>query len=418
MREDPTAEFDLIIAGAGMVGMSTALWAQMQGLRVALCDPAAAGSGASYGNAATIATYGSLPVNSPEIFRSLPYLLLHRDSPLRLDLLYALTHPRWMLSFLANCRARKVAQISDALAALLSIADAGLNPLISEAGAEDLIVANDCLYIWSSPSGYAGAQDGMETQRRQGIPFEIISGEDARGLEPALAFTPYRAKRYIGARHLRDPQAFITRLQMRFLALGGTWISRKVLAIAPDATGVTATLTGQEQIRAARFVNAAGAHARSIKGSAAKRMPLDVERGYHVMFRNHAGLTSRPIGWAEAGFYATSLDQGLRAAGTVEIAGLSPKINARRIAYIQRRTTALFGPLDGPTESWLGFRPTFPDALPAIGFSPKSNREILAFGHQHLGLTLGGITGRIVTDLAQGRQPNLPLAAYDPQRFL
>jgi D-amino-acid dehydrogenase len=107
---------------------------------------------------------------------------------------------------------------------------------------------------------------------------------------------------------------------------------------------------------------------------------------------------------------------GLRLAGTVEIAAPEAPVNHKRLAYIARKGAELLGPLPEPTSHWLGFRPSMPDARPVIGHAPGTDRIIHAFGHQHLGLTLGGITGRIVADMAEGRQPNLPVAAFDPGR--
>jgi len=137
--------------------MATALWAQSEGLKVLLCDPNPAGSGASAGSACTIATYACIPVNHPSVLTSLPRLLTSRDSPLSLNLLHAVKNPRWMLGFLNNCRATRVDHIARALARLLAHTDAGLDPLIELAGAQDLIVDNDCLYVWSTKAGYNDA---------------------------------------------------------------------------------------------------------------------------------------------------------------------------------------------------------------------------------------------------------------------
>jgi glycine/D-amino acid oxidase-like deaminating enzyme len=135
------------------------------------------------------------------------------------------------------------------------------------------------------------------------------------------------------------------------------------------------------------------------------------------MFAGHANKLSRPVGWAKAGFYATPMTQGLRIAGTVEIAGLDPAPTHRRFDYLKRRAEQLVGPLGEPSSTWLGFRPTMPDALPVIGPSPASDRVLYAFGHQHVGLTLSGITGKIIAGLASGQRPNRDLSAWSPSRF-
>ncbi len=410
------ADHDLAVVGAGIVGMSAALWAQSRGLRVLLCDRAAPGSGASFGNAGTIATYACLPVNSPSILRDLPRLLTSADSPLSLDPRHALAHPRWMLSFLANCRPARVAAIAAALSRLLAEADAGLDPLIALAKAEDLVVANDCLYVWTTRAGFDGAQAGTDLRRRLGVACDEIGPQEIRALEPALRLTAHRGLRFRGARHITDPQALIGRMHSRFLAEGGTWFQAAVTETRPDGDGVTLIADGQD-VRAARAVIAAGAWSRAIRGSGAERLPLDTERGYHLVWGAHRELISRPVGWAEAGFYATPMAQGLRLAGTVEIAGLDRPPNRKRLTYIARKGAQMFGELGPPNSDWLGFRPSFPDALPVIGPSPASDRILLAFGHQHLGLTLGGITGRIVADLAEGRPPDPPIADFAPSRF-
>jgi D-amino-acid dehydrogenase len=107
---------------------------------------------------------------------------------------------------------------------------------------------------------------------------------------------------------------------------------------------------------------------------------------------------------------------GLRLAGTVEIASLDKPANRGRLAYLARKGREMLGDLPEPTSEWLGYRPTLPDSLPVIGVAPGKERVIHAFGHQHLGLTLGGITGRIVADLAEGRAPNADISAYAPGR--
>ncbi len=108
--------------------------------------------------------------------------------------------------------------------------------------------------------------------------------------------------------------------------------------------------------------------------------------------------------------------QGLRLAGTVELAAMDAPENRRRLHYIARKGAELWGDLPAPDATWMGRRPTLPDALPVIGQSPTSSRIIHAFGHQHLGLTLAGVTGRIVADLLEERQPNLPLRSFSAAR--
>lgn len=414
----PQNDFDLIVVGAGIVGMSTALWAQKEGVRVLICDPNPPGSGTTYGSACTIATYACIPVNTPAIFTSLPHLLSSRDSPLSFNLMHGLKNFGWMLSFLNNCRAVKVRHISQTLGYFLRHADGGLDPLIAEAEAQDLMVSNDCLYVWSSKSGFDAAREGNAMRRAQGVVFEDLSPDDVRRLEPDLQLPIHRGLHFKGARHVTNPQELVARMQKRFEALGGQYHPLAVAKCAPDDTGVTVQLTDGSQIRAGRLALTAGARSCRIKGTGVETLPLGTERGYHILYRSHGALVSRPVGWAEAGFYATPMVHGLRVAGTVEINAIDATFNTNCTDHLHRKSQEMFGALGAPDDSWMGHRPTMPDALPVIGFSPASDRVIVAFGHQHIGLTLGGVTGRIVTDLVQGRDSVCDISAFSPQRFV
>ncbi len=411
-------DYDVAIAGAGIVGMSTALWAQRRGHKTLLVDHNPPGSGASFGNAGTLATYACLPVNDPSVLTSLPALLFGKNSPLAISFRHALKNPRWMLSFLANCSAKRSHEISGELARLLSHADAGINPLIDEAGAEDLVVSSGQLSIWSSKSGADSAARGLALRRSHGVLFEELTTEDARTLEPNVALPVARAVFYPTARHITDPQELVRRMHKRFEELGGQTLAQEVQRATPEADRVVIE-TGAETIQAGKLVVASGAFSGRISGVGTDSLPLGAERGYHLMFASEAHRISRPVGWAEGGFYAVPMAQGLRIAGTVEIDATDKPANTKRFAYLKRRAEEMFGNLPQPDSHWLGFRPTMPDSLPVIGTSPGSKNVIHAFGHQHLGLTLGGITGRIAVDLVEGRQPNLDISGFrSDRRFL
>lgn len=413
----PNGDFDLIVIGAGIVGMSAALWAQKDGLKTLICDPAKPGSGTTCGSACTIATYACIPVNSPSIFASLPKLLTSKDSPLSFNLGHGLKNPRWMLSFLNNCRPSRVKHITQALGEFLRHADEGLNPLIAEAMAQNLIVSNDCLYVWSSRDGYEKAAVSNAMRASQGVVFDELTPDDIRQLEPNLQQPIHRGLCFKGARHVKDPQELVHRMQLRFEALGGTVLPHRVDQCRPDETGVTVRLADGTQIRGGHVALTAGARSGEIKGTGAEHLPLGTERGYHILYRNHGARVSRPVGWAEAGFYATPMADGLRIAGTVEINALDAPFNTKCTDYLRRKSDEMFGALGVPDATWLGHRPTLPDSLPVIGYSQTSRRIIYAFGHQHIGLTLGGVTGRIVTDLAQGRSSSCNIDDFSAQRF-
>lgn len=410
-------DYDLIVVGAGMVGMSTALWAQKEGLSTLLCDANQPGSGTTFGSACTIATYACIPVNSPSIITSLPSLLTSKDSPLSFNISHGLMNPRWMLSFLNNCRKSKVEHISQALGELLTHTDAGLDPLLEEANANDLMVENDCLYVWSTKTGYENALLGNQMRASQGVDFDELNSEEVRQLEPNLKQSIYKGLLFKGARHVTSPQELVNRMLKRYQALGGMYLQNNIIKTQTDNHGVTAHLDDNTDIRGNKLALTAGARSKQIKNSGAEHLPLGTERGYHVVYENHENLISRPVGWAEAGFYATPMADGLRIAGTVEINAIDAKFNHKCTKYLQRKSHEMFGDIGAPNSEWLGHRPTMPDSLPVIGHAENTKRILYAFGHQHIGLTLGGITGKIVTELVQEKDPSINIRNFLPSRF-
>lgn len=409
--------FDVAVVGAGMVGVCCAMWLQQSGKRVVVLDKHPPGNGTSYGNAGTYAPFGCVPINSPQLIKSLPTLLFSKASPLSLDWTYAATHLPWMMAFVRNCAPEKVEHITASLANILAHVDAGFDPLVNAAGAQDLVVANGAIYAFGTSAAYEKAVPGIEARRRHGVTVEILDEGPIREMEPALRMPIHKGMYFSDARHVLNPKGLIERLFKGFLKDGGSWRQREVHSVDPKDDGVEVNCTGAEGLHCDQVVVAAGAHSKSIKGSGAEKLPLDCERGYHIVFKDAQHKLSRVVGWQEHGFNATPMEGGLRIAGTVEIAGLKKPLNPQRIAYLTDKAHQMFEGLGAPHEEWLGHRPTLPDSLPVISKSPRSDRILLAFGHHHIGLTLGGITGRIVADLAQGRVPNFDISAYAADRF-
>lgn len=414
-----SAKYDVAVVGAGIVGAGAALWMQNGQERVLLLDHQLPGSGASSGNACTIATYGCIPINSPGIFRRLPGLIFTKDSPLRIDWRYALSHLPWQMAFLRNCTPRRVEAISKHLASLLALTDAGIDPLIERCDAGGFFAdKRGCIYIFSSRKGFEAARPDTDTRRRHGADITELSADDFRDLEPNIRMGVYGALSFDNTRFLLDPQGLVQRFVQQFVNDGGRFRQAGVSHVVPSADDVTVVLDNGSAITCSKLVIAAGAWSGSITGSGAEELPLDTERGYHILFRDHGDLIKQPVAWAEGGFYATPMGQGLRLAGTVELAGLNAQPTRERIDYLSRKAQQLFGNIGTPDDSWLGFRPTFPDSMPVIGPSHRSPRIIFAFGHQHIGLTLGAATGMLVAELAASGKPSVDLTPFSASRFV
>ena len=408
----------IAVVGAGIVGCSCALWLQKKGFAVILIDPQKPGSGTSSGNACTIADYGCVPVNSPAIFKSLPSLMLSKNSPLSVDFGYALSHLPWMLRFLSNCRPAKVARISRILGKLLQKTYEGLDPLIEYCDAESLLSRQGCMYLYRNELEYQNARASNQVRRDQGFDFTEVDAGGIQELEPGIKLPFTNGLLFEKATQVVNPQSLSSRYFETLMRNGGQYLSHRVAAIAHQNEGLEVQFDDAEKIQVDRAVIAAGAFSKQIKGIGTSQLPLDTERGYHVQYRDKQSLLNRPVCWNSAGFYATPTDEGLRFAGTVEIAGYSENKNPRNIKHLIDHSQKMFDLPEQPDQDWLGFRPTFPDALPAIGYSLSSEYVLYAFGHQHIGLTLSGITGKIISEMINGEALSHDIKAFSPRRFL
>ncbi|WP_316015824.1 FAD-binding oxidoreductase, partial [Roseobacter sp. HKCCA0434] len=229
---------DLVIAGGGIVGTATALWARMRGLGVVLIDPARPEDGTAAGSAGVFASYSCLPINDPSIFRRLPGLLGGGQSPLRAAPLHLVREMRWHLAFLANCTKRRSRAIAGDLAWLLARADSGIDPLIAEADAGDLVVARGQVSVWTGARGADMAAAEVAAEAAHGMAVEALDPARLREMEPGLALEATGASFHPRARHLSDPGAFIARLRTRFEAMGGEVLRATVRAVREEAGGV------------------------------------------------------------------------------------------------------------------------------------------------------------------------------------
>ncbi|MPV69851.1 NAD(P)/FAD-dependent oxidoreductase [Burkholderia sp. BE17] len=407
---------NIAIVGAGFIGLGAAAWLQRDGHRVTLFDPAGVGHGASFGNAATFAPYGCVPVNGPSVFRDIPHFLFAADSPLRIRWPYLLRGAPWLARFLLASTPARHARSASALAALLSRAADGYAPLLAPPRLAAFVRPRECLYLYARQASFDAAQPSLALRRRLGVPFELLDANAIRRLEPALAPIFARGVLFVGSWFFSDPHGFLGEL-FAHLATGGATLEReRVERIEPVGDGVNVHAGGSVRTFD-HVVVAAGARSREFAAACGDAVPLDTERGYHVQFAAQEQIVTRPVGWAERGFYMTPLDEGLRAAGTVELGGFDAPMNRSLVALLTRSAREALPSLGAPTRSWLGFRPTLPDGVPVIGCAQRSARVIHAFGHQHLGVTLAGITGRIVADLVAQRAPPLDLTPYRAARF-
>lgn len=414
----PIAPRHFAVIGAGIVGVSTALYLQRDGHRVTLIDERPPGEGTSMGNAAVIAAAACEPVAMPGIVRRVPGMLRDPLGPLAIRWSYLPRITPWLVRFVAASRPSRVEAISIALRELSLRCLAAYKPLTEAAGISDMIHHTGWLSVYRTEESFAEAAAEFDLQRRRKIKLEVLDRAQIRQVEPSLAPIFERAVFYPEHSMTVNNFRLVQRLAADFVSRGGRLLQEKATDIELGPQGPRVVVTDKTRHEVDAAVIAAGAWSKALTRRLGHKVALDTERGYHVMLPDPAVKPRLPIHIADFGFVATPLEHGLRFAGTVELGGLEAAPNWERAEILLRRGRQVFPGLkeEGRTR-WMGFRPSVPDSVPVISGSPRLPNAYFAFGHGHLGLTYGAITGRLVADLAAGRDPGLDMRPYRVDRW-
>lgn len=408
---------DVIVIGAGVVGLSTALALQARGFSVTVIDREGPAAGASAGNAGAFAFTDILPLASPGILRKAPKWLLDPLGPLSVPPSYALKIAPWMFRFWRACSPARVAQSTVAQTALMDLSKAELEPFLAATGTLPMLRKEGNLQVYESQAELNASLPGWQARAEHGIEFRHMTADEMALVQPGLAprfthgtFTP-------GWYSIADPKLYTIALADRFRANGGTLERAEVRALRPTETGVEILTDGAER-RAGHVVLAAGAFSHRIARSLGDRIPLETERGYNTTLPSDAFDLRTQVTFGGHGFVVTRLSSGIRVGGAVELGGLDMAPNFKRSeAMLKKAQGFLPGLKPGGGVQWMGFRPSLPDSLPAIGAARATPRVTYAFGHGHLGLTQSAGTARLVADLVAGTAPAIDLTPFSPQRF-
>lgn len=406
---------DTVVIGGGVVGLTIALTVARRHRSVILLDPEEPGSGASYGNAGTIADYAVLPVGTPDVLRQLPSLMFDRNSPLAIRHMALPSLAPWLARFLRQSLPAPARRNAQAIAALLGSATRSWEDLAVEVEGTALLNRRGCLYAYETPQAARAAETDMTFRRTLGVTVELLSAAEFAAMEPSLP--PMAGAAYFPkAIFLSDPGRMVALIAEAARKTGVQIVKARATGLERRVDGVIVSGRGL-QIHGRRAVIAAGAHSRALALCAGDRVPLDTERGYHIEWDMAQPPLTRPTCPTARGFYLCPMAGRLRVAGTVELGGLIAPPSPHRIARLVAGARAIFPHLPEPTRSWMGFRPSMPDSLPVIGPSAAGPEILHAYGHGHIGLTLAPITARIVADLLDAKTPELDIAPYLPTRF-
>lgn len=410
----------VIVLGAGVVGLSTALSLRRRGCDVLLLDAGQPGAGCSFGNAGMIQVGSSLPLAMPGLLAGLPRMLTDPEGPLSLRWGHLPALLPWGRQLVRNMRPAAVARNEAALAALLGQAQAAYRRLTDGTPAADVFRDRGELYVVRSAEAFAGYQTKIDTCRRNGVAIDVLGAAEIHELEPLLA-PDYSHGIYLpGSSYVISPQRLSTRLYEQFLTEGGRFEQAEITTGSRDGAGrPMLTSADGRSFSADRLVVATGAASRRVSGWFGPRLPVEPMRGYHVTLPAGAEALSAPVIEGEMNIAVTPMEDGNRIAGTLEFAGESHAPNWRRAEMLVPMACRMVPSLRPETRTrWTGDRPGTPDSVPVLGARHGDDRIWYACGHGMLGLTLAARSGELIAAAMTGdSQAAAALAAATPDRF-
>jgi len=400
------------VVGAGVVGLTTALALQARGLPVRVIDREGPAAGASAGNAGAFAFTEILPLASPRMIRQAPKWLLDPLGPLSVPPRYAAKIAPWMWRFWkaswpAQVRASTVAQT-----ALMKLSQSALEPHLEMSGLAHMLRHDGQLQVYETETEFRASLPGWQAREEAGIAFRHLRGDEIAAYQPGLAPSFTHATFTPEWQSISDPRDYVLAMAERFRAGGGEiTITRAERLVAGGVETSDGFIPG-------RVVLAAGAHSHHLARTAGAKIPLETERGYNTTLPAGAFDLKRQITFGGHGFVISKVGDGLRVGGAVELGGLDLPPNFARADAMLKKAKRFLPGLDtsGGTQ-WMGFRPSLPDSLPAIGALPNRPDVFCAFGHGHLGLTQSAGTAAIIANLLTGQDPSIDLTPFSPARF-
>jgi D-amino-acid dehydrogenase len=415
----------VVIIGAGIVGIASALELQRDGHRVTIVEPGDPGGeqAASYGNGTLLNPSSVIPMSSPGIWKKVPGYLTDPLGPLAIRWRYLPRLLPWLRRFIAaGSTPEKVAATARALAPLLADSPALHRRLAAEAGVADLITRQGVLFVFPDRAAFEAESLSWRLRRDNGTRWLELDEDELRQRDPSL-HRRYRFGLLVEENgQCRDPGALVAALARHALALGAEHRRARAIGLTISAGKLLSVQTDSGEIPCDNAVIAAGARSRALARDAGDRVVLETERGYHAVIADPGIEPRHPMMPSDGKMAFAMTPAGLRIGGQVELAGLDAAPNWKRAeALVKFARTAYPGlPEHIPPERvkvWMGHRPSTPDGLPCLGRASGCADVIHAFGHGHVGLTAGPMTGKLVADLIAGRDPPFDLSPYAATRF-
>ena len=417
MSENGSGPIDVAVLGAGIVGVSAGIAAQQRRLSVVVIDRREPGSETSYGNAGILSSGSILPLNKPSLWSALPSYLGNTSAALRWDPIWAMRNLDWIARFLANAVPSRTLPRAKALHGLIGASLKLHRDWIVKANAGQRIRETGWLKAWRSDATEAAKRE-QALLAEFGIKSELLDRQAISALEPDIVPVYKTGLLHTQTASVDSPGAVTKAYARMFSAAGGEVRQSEVKAIEPHGEGWRVELA-DGAISARHLVVALGPWSADILRPLGYRVPLAVERGYHLEFApNPARSLQRPIHDAEGSFLMTPMENGIRVTSGVELTDRDASSSFAQLDMVvpMARSVVEFGSAVG--EPWRGARPTLPDSLPVIGKAPRHQGLWLAFGNQHIGFTTGPATGSAIAAMIAGDKPSFDTTAFAPGRYI
>ena len=407
-----------IVIGAGVVGLSAALYLQRAGVATVVIDPLGPAGGASFGNAGMLSPDTATPIALPGMLRKVPGWLADPLGPLAVRPSYFPRALPWLMQWVKAGQMSRVLAISDAMRALHRETLTCWRELLGDGLYHDLIRPSGQVHVWEDEAESPSEQVERQVRARHGIESQALSADDLRQMFPGIARDIKRGLLIPGNGYTVSPQRAVRSLAELYRAAGGEIIDERAMKLIPRAEGGFMVMTNVANRGAPHVVVAAGAWSAQLLSPLGVHVPLETERGYHAMLFGPSVRPPMPISSKDRGFGITPMEDGVRIAGTVEIAGLDAPPNEQRAKVLVEHARRMFPDLQASDiRYWMGFRPSTPDSLPILGGVRSRPGLWLAFGHGHFGMSGGPPSGRLLARLITGSAPGIDPAPYDARRF-
>ena len=408
---------DVLVLGAGIVGLGLALKLQERGREVVLIDRAQAGAATSFGNAGLIERSTVFPYAFPRDLQTLLAYALGRRTAAHYHWSALPSLLPWMWRYWQHS---SPALYPKAIAGALPLIEHSWSehqPLIAAAGVQDLVNERGWIKVFRTQESADQSLAMAEHSRRYGVQAHALTAAQLWALEPAVKTGVLGGVHYPDARQIQDPQALSSAYLKLFEQRGGRFVQGDARTLQDEAQSWSVQ-TDEGRLHATQAVLALGPWGEDMARQLGYHLPMGRKRGYHMHFQESAVSLKHTIVDVENGYAIAPMRQGLRLTTGAEFAlrdAPATPVQLERIEPMARSLTALGERVD--TQPWLGSRPCTADMLPLVGSAPRHPGLWFSFGHAHHGLTQAASSGRLLAELMCGETPYIDPKPYRVERF-